>query len=385
MAVATQTLTPTLTPTLTATKHVCLVTPNRSGTQTLTYVATPSAIVRAFVCAGVILIGSIVTVDSRGDESKIAVHTVIDGLDNPCGVAVQPGTGHVVVSESGAGRILRVAVDVAKPMVTGFPKDVYGDGTYEEGTRFDIGPLGLAFLDRNTLIVGGGGLPDGQDLVRFYAMPVDGKTILAENMKFKISPIVAGEGNFFGLAVGTDAVFVACNGDDTKGSIARLGISNGKPDGLSPFISAKLATGVASPTCIAISGEGYLVVGQMGETTVRGDSLLTFYDAKSKAVLSTFAAGLNDVVAIAYSPKRGLLYALDFAWGENSEDGGLYRLDSGIADGKQAVNAVKVLAIQKPTAMAFAPDGVLYVTAMGNPGSDAKKKSGKLLRLTGHL
>jgi len=352
---------------------------------------TSSAILPFVVVAGSALLSGIAATDTAGDEPKITVHTVLDGLNNPCGVAIQDRTGHVFVSESGAGRILRVAQDVASPVVTGFPQDVYGTGTYEEGTRFDIGPLGLAFLDRNTLIVGGGGLPDGEDLVRFYTVPTDDSTISAEDTKTKSGPIAAGrestggEGDFYGVALGNDAVYVTCNGDDAKGWIARLAISNGKPGQLSPFIQTRQATSGYAPTCIVVSGEGYLVVGQMSATTVDGDSRLTFYDAKSKAVLSTFSTGLHDIVALAYSPRRKLLYALQFGWGQNSEAGGLYRLDSGIKDGKQAVQAVKIVSIKKPTAMAFSPNGSLYVTAMGKHEADADKKPGKLLRLTGHL
>ena len=361
------------------------------GVQTMKLFLTSSAILPFVVVAGSVLLSGIAATDTAGDEPKITVHTVLGGLNNPCGVAIQDRTGHVFVSESGAGRILRVAQDVATPVVTGFPQDVYGTGTYEEGTRFDIGPLGLAFLDRNTLIVGGGGLPDGEDLVRFYTVPTDDSAISVENTKTKSGPIPAGrestkgEGDFYGVALGNDAVYVTCNGDDAKGWIARLAISNGKPGKLTPFIQTRQATSGYAPTCIVVSGEGYLVVGQMSATTVDGDSRLTFYDAKSKAVLSAFSTGLHDIVALAYSPRRKLLYALQFGWGPNSEAGGLYRLDSDIKDGKQTVQAVKIVSIEKPTAMAFSPNGSLYVTAMGKREADADKKPGTLLRLTGHL
>ena len=36
------------------------------------------------------------------------VTTVLDGLNNPCGVAIQPGTSTVFVSDSAAGRIIRL-------------------------------------------------------------------------------------------------------------------------------------------------------------------------------------------------------------------------------------------------------------------------------------
>ena len=57
---------------------------------------------------------------------------------------------------SGAGRIVRIELSTGKveDVITGFKQDVYG-----KGPMYDIGPLGLAFLDANTLVVGGGDLP----------------------------------------------------------------------------------------------------------------------------------------------------------------------------------------------------------------------------------
>ena len=76
---------------------------------------------------------------------------VMDGLNNPCGVTVQPETGHVFVSDSAGGRVLRIVDGKPQDVITGFPKDVYG-----KGPKYDIGPLGLVFVDKDTLVVGGG-------------------------------------------------------------------------------------------------------------------------------------------------------------------------------------------------------------------------------------
>ena len=64
--------------------------------------------------------------------------TVLGGLSNPSGLAVQPETGHVFVSDSAAGKIIRVVDGKAEDVVTGFKIDVYG-----KGPKYDIGPLGL--------------------------------------------------------------------------------------------------------------------------------------------------------------------------------------------------------------------------------------------------
>ncbi len=154
-------------------------------------------------------------------QADVKVEKVLEALVNPCGVAVQPETGVVFVSDSGAGRIIRVVDGKAEDVITGFPQDVYG-----EDPKYDIGPLGLLFLDKDTLVVGGGGNPDGAELVRVYAVPAAGvEAIKADDMKESIGPLTktdeaAGEGNFYALAANEEAIFVTCNGDDTKGWIA---------------------------------------------------------------------------------------------------------------------------------------------------------------------
>ena len=66
--------------------------------------------------------------------------TVIEGLNNPCGVAIQPGTGDIFVADSGAARIVRISEGKLSEVIIDFPIDVYG-----KGPKYNIGPLGLAF------------------------------------------------------------------------------------------------------------------------------------------------------------------------------------------------------------------------------------------------
>src|SRR5690242_19091099 len=68
------------------------------------------------------------------------VEEVVGGLSNPCGIALQPGTNQVYISDSANGRICRVANGKLQDVITGSPKDVYGKGPF-----YDIGPLGLVF------------------------------------------------------------------------------------------------------------------------------------------------------------------------------------------------------------------------------------------------
>jgi hypothetical protein len=219
-----------------------------------------------------------------------------------------------------------------------------------------------------------------------YALPQDGKAIKADKMKASLGPIKPGEqskkgeGNFYGLAIGNNSLYVTSNGDDTKGWVLKADVKDGSASNLAPYIATKEATGVDAPVGIVFNPKGWIVVGQMGEISVPADSLLTFYSPKDGKMLLNLETGLNDIVALAYSPK-GRLYALDFSWIDASK-GALYRLDD---DGKGGVEAVKVTDLDKPAAMAFAPDGTLYVTVFGSAEGGGTKGSGKVLKITGDL
>ena len=311
-------------------------------------------------------------------EQKI----VLDGLANPCGVAVQPGSGDVYVADSAALRIIKVDAKTGEssPAITGFPKDVYG-----KGPKYDIGPLGLAFLGGpNTLVVGGGGNVDGSEIVRVYDLS-GGKTLTAGQLKHKVGPIgpgtesLKGEGNFYGIAVSDSAIYVTCNGDDTKGWISRSELSTTGPGPLTPFIKTKVATDVDAPVGITLSKEGNLVVGQMGEMNVPRDSLLTIYDDQGQ-LITDVETELFDIAGVAYSPKTGHLYAVDFAWADTKQ-GGLFRLDIKGEGDNAEVTATKIVSLDRPTAIAFSPEGDAYVTAFGGGAND----SGVLVKISGSL
>lgn len=302
-------------------------------------------------------------------QDGLKVETVLSELDNPSSVAIQPETGTVFVSDSGAQRIIKVVDGKAEPVVTDFPVDVYG-----KGPKYNLGPLGLLFLDQNTLVVGDGSLPDGEELLRVYDLKDQKEAIKADKMKanFKLaaSDEIKGEGNFYALAATPDAIYVTCNGDDTKGWVSRATYKGSDVTGFERYLATKEATEVDAPVGITISPRGELVVGQMGEINVPNDSLLTFYDPASKEKLLNLKTELHDITALAYSP-RGQLYALDFAWSDTKQ-GGLFQL---LSEGDKGVKTKKIVELDKPTAMAFDAEGALYITVIG------EEKKGKLLKI----
>ena len=316
-------------------------------------------------------------------RGETKAETVLGGLSNPSGLAVQPETGHVFVSDSAAGKVIRVVDGKAEDVITGFPKDVYG-----KGPMYDIGPLGLAFMDKDTLVVGDGSYKDGEEYVRVFTVPAAGQPAINfdKDAKAKLGPLpekdsLKPEGNFYGIAVGKTAIYISSNGDDTKGWVLKADVTGTKFGELTRYIATKEAVEVDAPVGITIGPEGDIVVGQMGEINKPKDSLLTFYNAKTGKKVLNLETGLYDISGLAYSPKTKLLYALDFAW-MSLEDGGLYRLDGSKADGKQGVKATKITVLDKPTALAFGKEGELYITVVG-PKKDSENapKEGALLKI----
>jgi DNA-binding beta-propeller fold protein YncE len=327
-----------------------------------------------FVFAALAAIGLV----AQAEDAK--VEQVVGGLSNPCGVAVQPGTGHVFITDSANGRVCRVIDGKLQDVVTGSPKDVYGKGPF-----YDIGPLGLAFTaDGKSLIVGDGGYKDGFECVRVYTVPEPGKPALnyEKDATATLGPLapaegMLGEGNLYAIAVTPTALYVTCNGDDTKGWVARAEINGTKFGKLERWLPTKEMVQVDAPVGIAISKQGDIVVGQFGEVNLPKDSLLSFYSAKTGKLLMNNKTELYDITGLAYSPKTGLLYGTDFAWMAPAE-GGLFRIDQSAT----GVKTAKIASLDKPTALAFAPDGTLYITVIGPKGMDENApKQGKLLKI----
>lgn len=305
----------------------------------------------------------------------------VQHLDNPSGVTVHPETGHIfVVSKQGVFRYVPGKPRKIWLEVDSFPTDIYG-----KGPMYDIGPLGVALWGSDRLIVSDGSRKDGEELVRVYkidAAPPAGKPKTEAEAEFTLGPIAPGElspkgeGNFYGVAVFKNAIYITSNGDDTKGWILKSEIADGKPGTLTPSIATKEQTEVDAPIAITVSPDGEsLVVGQGGEVNTPGDSLLTFYGADGK-LTRKFTTGLHDICGLAYSPKTGKLYAADFAWADTTQ-GGVYELT---IEG-DACKATKVIGLDRPTALAFDKDGALLVTVFGTGKDTGDKPKGGLLRI----
>jgi hypothetical protein len=340
--------------------------------------------------------------DKKPDDKKPAtkdgkpqLQIEVTNLFNPCGVAIQRRTGDVFIADSGHLRILRYALKPTRKIaeeIVAFPKDVYGKGEYENQTKFDIGPLGLLFLNDNLLAVGGGGHVDGSELMYFFDVG-QGNLQQADNAKYKVGPIAPGtegspkgEGNFYAMAyVAPSSLFITTNGEDTKGWVTKVTLKDNTPDKkIDLAIATKEYTeDVDAPVGITLSPDKKLMIGQMGEVTGKGkDSMLLAYDPENNKPLWKAQTELYDISALAYHPKSKKLYALDYAW-EAPKEGGIFRLDVSGEGASVKVKAEKVMSLDKPTAMAFDDEGVLYITEIGTPTTGSTKKPGRLVRIMG--
>jgi len=302
--------------------------------------------------------------------ATIPFEVVGTGLRHPYGLAVQPETGIVFVAESGAGRVVRMVDGKTEEVIVGFPTEPYA-----AAPQYNIGPLGLFFLDKDTLVVGDGGSKDGEEFARVFAVPMTGTAAIKfEEAKQKLGPLAASEplpaeGNFFGIAATKTSLFVACQGANSRGQVAKADINDGKLGELKRFLGGKDSPEVASPLAVAIGPNGELVVGQSGERTVASDSRLTFYNPNSGKLLLNLQTGLHDLSSLAYHPANKQLYALDIA-SLKPEDGGLFRLARSTKEAQQTIRPIKLLKLDQPTAMAFGKSGELYIATLGAPTGD---------------
>jgi len=324
---------------------------------------------------------SLVSIAAQAADPKTTV--MASGIDNPSGLAVQQSTGHVfVAAHPGVYRLVPGEKPALHTEVSMFATDVYG-----KGPKYNIGPLGVGMLGDDHVIIADGSNPDEKEVVLVMKVGKESpKTPHApKDAEFVLGPIKAGkdsakgEGNYYGVAVGHHAIFITCNGDDTKGWVAKSDVKDGKPGELTPYIATKVATNVDAPVGITFSKDGKeLVISQMGEMNVPNDSLLTTYNPADGKLIKSLKTGLHDIAGLAFSPKTGKLYVVDFAW-VKPEDGGLFELT---VDGDK-VKATKVLKLDKPTALTFGKDGHLYIAEFGTSTDD--KPAGKIIRVDADL
>jgi hypothetical protein len=306
---------------------------------------------------------------------EVEVSTLVDGLKNPFSITIEPESDRIFVAESGAQRI--VEIKEAKPVL------VAGDFPASKYRGYDVGPLSV-FCPKPNMLVAGFDDDNGVGnlaLLKLAAEEADAKTSVKARQSVAFKPKENGSklGQFTSLIAKHSVVYVVTNGDADNGWIALAELQNETVQSFRASIDTAKKSSFPNPTCVTVSPGGeYLVVAQMGKEGEAKDSRLTFYTLQGKIKLN-LEVGLHDIVALAYSPNRKHLFAIDYNYADPTK-GGLYKL---IADGADKCKVKKLQDLSFATSMAFDSKGNLYVTKLGGPAGSENADQGKLLKITG--
>jgi DNA-binding beta-propeller fold protein YncE len=298
------------------------------------------------------------------DAADVAVQVVLGDLNQPCAVAIRPGGTadryEVFVADSGAGRILRWATQSPKQsddVVTGFKAQAAADPFRQNG------PRAIYFLDPGLLVVGTTRDKDG-DLLRTYELP-DGETTLEANATTDAgatstaidddacTAITRSRANEFVR----DLLFVSIRDASGGERLMQARVQAGVIGSPKPFGTKDATTKVkVEPRVLATSNTGRLVVADAG-------GQLSFFNPIDGMLELMMPTELKQPISLAYNPTTASLYAADFA-------GGIYRIDDAGWPGHPECRTVKVADVRRPTSLAFAPDGSLYVVTYGSGDAD---------------
>lgn len=329
------------------------------------------------------------TVDRTAD---FRARTLISGLDNPAGITLRAtestsGPYELFFAESGAGRILRVATNTIEDrseVVTEFAM-----GSFGEQPGYRAGPLAIGFITRSKLAVTTSKTDGSAGRIACFALRDGAATLTAKQQDHAVGPIdqaivsSAGEFDLCGLAVHEDVCFATTAGSNSHGWLLKCGVEANRLAYLEPLVDVAKQLRVGATGGITVIPEprpSLLVTALMGSRETPQDCRLAFLLPTTGEAMMNLPLGLNDVIALAYSPS-GQLYAADFSW-HDKQAGGVYRIDDARIDGQQTCRAVKVASVVRPFGLVFAPNGSLFVTAFGE-GENTKQ--GQLLEITGEL
>ncbi|REK25681.1 MAG: hypothetical protein DWQ42_10520 [Planctomycetota bacterium] len=335
-----------------------------------------------------ISLGGLTSVADAADK-LVEPTVVLEGLANPTSLTISPD-GELFVAESGAGRVVHVVGDQPEALITDFAVV----SAQLAGRQLAFGPTSLVALDRQTLAVGHQDSATESARISVFRLPAPGESIPASEAIAEFVPRAGQPRPTSEKAAVTSLVLRSGEGNDSKSIYATLATASeagwvgqvdwrsGRAMGrIDPFSRARPATDTRWPRALALSTQSpnqYLVVADAGQPSADRDSQISFHDLKSRLILLQIPIGLYDVSGVAYSERTPYLYVLDLAMA-NPQEGGLFRLDQTIANGRQSVKAVKIAALESPTALAFAPNGCLFVTTRGPVTREGEPPSGKLL------
>jgi hypothetical protein len=321
------------------------------------------------------------------------VQTVMKDFAAPRGVAIRPGgtaeSYEVVVADTGAGRIVLLVSNqpaLGRDIITGFE---VSDAEKSRSHDSD-GPQGVAFLDNMRLIVAGG--ESGAACIRLYELREPDATLKADQFSQNVEPQLADDSTdskprgFHSVARTQaneqvpDLLIATSFGDGPAAPLWKVPVRANTLGELEVFEVAQPRSAAPPAAGITVSTHGYVVSSRSAAGS--NSSRLVFQNPIDGKVALEVDVDLAMIVGLAYSPITGRLYAASAA-PTGQGQGGIYRIDDNGQPGAPACKAVRIVQVPNPIALAFGPDGALWVTATGD--SDADDTSGVLLKLTGSL
>ena len=323
---------------------------------------------------------AVTAVDSKGFAAEIVVATILSDLQDPGSVAVRPaapnsGVYEILVYERGAGRIVSVRSDQpnqSAEVVKGLKP------AHDSGVLFVVGSGHL-------LVAGGRESP-----LNLYPLPEEGATLSADEPVQEVDASEAGDA--FSIeqirAIARtrandsvpDTLVIATVTEGGKGQLWKVPVRADTLGELAPFRSETDAA-VNPVSALATSEQGFLVAAENATAADPNVSHFTFYNPVDGSPVLRLPVELREIAGMAYSPTSGSLYVAGNAPG--NEKAALYRIDDASRAGKPACTAVKITDVERPTSLAFGPDGSLYITTAGD--SDAEGDRGRLQKITGEL
>lgn len=312
---------------------------------------------------------------------EVAVDTLLQDLQRPCSLAVRLGGTadryELFIAESGAGRVLNWSNRTpheARPAVTGFSRDSTGELSARSG------PTALLFLDPDLLLVAS--TADRRHGATHAFELADGGPALTVDQAIDRLTGPIGDSLTRSRANRFVTDMILSTGRGRPGKDARLYTSRvqagvvGPPDA---FWGESHSGRALPPLAVATSPAGHFVAVLADRSGSGPRCRLVFFNPIDGGIELEMPLELSQVVSLAFSPTTGSLYAAEHAH-EQHDRGGIYRIDDLSQPGQPACQAVRIAGLRRPTDLAFAPDGALYISTYGDDS-----RTGRLMVLTGHL
>lgn len=310
-----------------------------------------------------------------------APQNILGNLQLPCSIAVRPESGQpgeIFIADRGAGSVVRFNASQpnhATTAIAGFPVD-------SENANSPTAPgiQSIYFIDHMRLVVAGGDV-DGKFFVRLYEL-LDAETELrfddqrqaAEPPEQTKSPahLIRSFHDLTRTKANErvpDALLLAGVGDERPAGIWKLSIRANTIGNVEPLDDNNDLQQLSAVGGMAVAPIGYIAVATDPQDDDRNQSGLAFLNPATGATLLKMKTDLQRIVALAYQPSTGDLFAAA-AGSRKSATDGVYRIDDASQLGKPACRTTRVADIPRPTALTFTADGTLYATALGPRGDD---------------